>query len=426
MQQLLIEGGVPLQGEITISGAKNSVLPILSAALLLKGPVVIQNVPYLKDVSAMIELLGQLGAEVIIKEKNALIVNATNLKSWIAPYELVKKMRASILVLGPLLSRWGKACVALPGGCAIGPRPVDLHLKALAAMGAEIKIENGYIHAKAPKGGLRGAKFCFDMVTVTGTENVMMAASLARGTTILKNVAKEPEIQDLADFLNGMGARISGAGTDTLTIEGVKALEGSTYTVCPDRIETGTFLIAAAITGGRVKLYKTKASLLESVLLKLQEAGALIQSDESCEVPWIELDMRGKRPLAVSVKTAPYPGFPTDMQAQLTVLNTIAEGSGTVTETIFDSRFMHVQELCRMGAKVIIEGNTVFCQGVPALSAAPVMATDLRASASLVLAGLVAQGQTLVDRVYHLDRGYEYIEEKLLQLGAKIKRIVAG
>ncbi|MFM8453949.1 MAG: UDP-N-acetylglucosamine 1-carboxyvinyltransferase [Gammaproteobacteria bacterium] len=419
MQQLLVRGGLPLVGEIRISGSKNSVLPILCGAFLVPGPVKIQNVPCLKDVTGMMELLGALGAELVIHEKMSISVNAKAFTQYLAPYELVKKMRASILVLGPLLARLGKAQVSLPGGCAIGPRPVDLHLKALEAMGAKINIENGYIHAQAPEGGLKGAKIYFDIVTVTGTENIMMAACLAQGVTVLQNAAKEPEVQDLANFLNQMGAKITGAGTDTITIEGVPALKSGVYTVCPDRIETGTFLVAAAITQGKIKLTNTRADLLESVLKKLEESGASIKTGEN----WIELDMQGKKPKAVDIKTAPYPGFPTDMQAQFTVLNAVAEGVGRVTETVFENRFMHIQELCRMGANISIEGNTALCKGVAQLSGARVMATDLRASASLVLAGLVANGKTLIDRIYHIDRGYESIEEKLLQLGADIKRL---
>ncbi|MDB6095739.1 MAG: murA [Francisellaceae bacterium] len=418
MQRLVIDGGIPLNGELKVSGAKNSVLPILSGVLLANDLVSISNIPHLHDVTTMMELLGHLGAKLMVDEQLTIEVDAKDLKTFIAPYELVRTMRASILVLGPLLARFHEAKVSLPGGCAIGPRPVDLHVKGLQAMGADIVIEDGYIHAKT-KGRLKGARIVFDTVTVTGTENLMMAATLAEGTTILENAAREPEVQDLANFLNTIGAKISGAGTDTISIEGVEQLQGGNYRVLPDRIETGTYLVAAAITGGYIKAKNTNWKLLESVLLKLEEAGAEINTG----LDWITLNMNGKRPKAVNIKTAPYPGFPTDMQAQFTALNTIAEGTGIVTETVFENRFMHIQELCRMGADITIEGNTAICRGVSHLKAAPVMATDLRASASLVLAGLVAQGKTSIDRIYHIDRGYECIEEKLMQLGAKICRI---
>lgn len=419
MGKLIIAGGVPLQGEVKISGAKNSVLPILSAALLADAPVTIGNVPHLHDVTTMMELLGQLGVKLTVDERLTIEVDTRTLQNYQAPYELVRTMRASILVLGPLLARFGKAHVSLPGGCAIGSRPVDLHLKGLQMMGAEVMIENGYIKAKT-EGRLKGAQILFDTVTVTGTENLMMAAVLAEGTTVLKNAAREPEVQDLANFLNTLGAQISGAGTDTISIEGVTQLMGGTYQVVPDRIETGTYLVAGAITGGYIKVKQTKSEHLEAVLQKLDEAGASLSFGED----WISLDMRGKRPRAVNIRTAPFPGFPTDMQAQFIALNAVAEGTGVVTETVFENRFMHIQELCRMGADITIEGNTAICKGIDNLTAAPVMATDLRASASLVLAGLIAKGETLVDRIYHIDRGYECIEEKLLQLGAKITRLV--
>jgi UDP-N-acetylglucosamine 1-carboxyvinyltransferase len=418
MGKLIIAGGEPLRGEIRISGAKNSVLPILAAALLAEAPVEIGNVPHLNDVTTMMELLGQFGAKLTVDERLTIEVDARSVDNYHAPYELVRTMRASILVLGPLLARFGEALVSLPGGCAIGPRPVDLHVLGLQAMGAEISIENGYIHAKAPK-RLQGAQILFETVTVTGTENLMMAAVLAEGTTVLKNAAREPEVQDLANFLNVLGAKISGAGTDTITIEGVRALGGGKYRVVPDRIETGTYLVAAAITRGSIKTKNTKPELLEAVLQKLVEAGADIKRGED----WISLDMHGRQPKAVNIKTAPFPGFPTDMQAQFTALNAVSEGTGIITETVFENRFMHVQELRRMGADISVSGNTAICRGVFELMAAPVMATDLRASASLVLAALIAKGETIVDRIYHIDRGYECIEEKLMQLGARISRI---
>ena len=407
-----------MQGEIRISGAKNSTLPILAATLLADEPMKVENLPHLQDITTMIELLGRMGIELIIDDKLGIEVHANTIKEFYAPYELVKTMRASILVLGPMLAHFGQAEVSLPGGCAIGSRPVDLHIRGLEAMGANIKVENGYIFASVD-GRLKGAKLILDTVTVTGTENLMMAASLAEGQTVIENAAREPEVVDLANCLNQMGADVQGAGTDTITVNGVETLHGIEYPVIPDRIETGTYLIAVAATGGKVKLKDTRPDLLDSVLLKLEEAGAEITTGED----WIELDMKGRRPKAVNLKTAPYPGLPTDMQAQFTVLNSIAEGTGTITETVFENRFMHVQELNRMGANIRVEGNTAICEGVEHLTAAPVMATDLRASASLVIAGLVASGETLVDRIYHIDRGYECIEEKLLQLGAKIKRM---
>ena len=419
MDKLIITGGTTLNGEIRISGAKNSALPILAATLLCEEPVTICNVPHLHDITTTMELLGHMGVELVIDEKLNIEVHASTIRELYAPYELVRTMRASILVLGPLLARHGKAEVSLPGGCAIGSRPVNIHIDGLRAMGADIKVENGYIKAEAPGGRLKGAVLDLELVTVTGTENLMIAATLAEGTTVIKNAAREPEVVDLANFLNSIGAKVSGAGTDTLTIEGVEHLHGGTYCVLPDRIETGTYLVAPAITGGRVKLKDTRPDLLDTVLDKLREAGA----DIECGEDWISLDMHGKRPRAVDLETAPYPDFPTDMQAQFTALNCIAEGQGTIIETVFENRFMHVQELQRMGANIELEGNTAITTGVERLTGAPVMATDLRASASLVIAGLVAEGETVVDRIYHIDRGYECIEEKLAQLGATIRRV---
>lgn len=419
MDKLRIVGGTPLNGEIRISGAKNSALPILACTLLGDTPSTVRNLPHLHDITTMIELFGCMGIQPIIDEKLSLEVDANTIKTLVAPYDLVKTMRASILVLGPMLARFGKAEVALPGGCAIGSRPVDLHVRGLQAMGADIKIEDGYIKAEIPSAGLHGTTFMFDTVSVTGTENLIMAAALARGKTILQNAAKEPEVIDLANMINQMGGHVTGMGTDTITIEGVGHLQGTTFSVMPDRIETGTYLVAAAITGGKVKLKDTDPSILEAVLIKLQEAGANIDTGRN----WIALDMKGNKPKAVNIRTAPYPAFPTDMQAQFIALNSVAEGIGKVTETIFENRFMHVYELNRMGAQILIEGNTAIVKGVDSLKGAPVMATDLRASASLVLAGLVAQGETLIDRIYHIDRGYQCIEEKLQLLGAKIKRI---
>ena len=418
MDKLLIKGGVALDGEIRISGAKNAALPILMGALLADSPVRISNVPHLHDITTTLELLGRMGVSLTVDERSGVEIDPTTLTVTEAPYDLVKTMRASILVLGPLLAKYGKADVSLPGGCAIGSRPVDLHLRGLSQMGADIKVENGYIRATAPN-GLKGAHLFMDQVTVTGTENLMMAATLAKGTTIIENAAREPEVVDLADYLNRMGAKISGAGTATIEIEGVERLSGAHYKILPDRIETGTYLVAAAITRGRVKLKNTDANLLEAVLLKLEEAGAKIEVGDD----WISLDMEGRRPKAVNIRTAPYPAFPTDMQAQFTALNSVAEGQATIVETVFENRFMHIQEMQRMGAKLQIEGNTVVCQGQPQLTAAPVMATDLRASACLVLAALVAEGETDVERIYHIDRGYECIEEKLQQLGARIRRV---
>jgi UDP-N-acetylglucosamine 1-carboxyvinyltransferase len=418
MDKLIINGGVALDGEIRISGAKNAALPILMGALMADSPVRIGNVPHLHDITTTLELLGRMGVTLTVDERSGVVIDPTTLTDTEAAYDLVKTMRASILVLGPLLAKYGKADVSLPGGCAIGSRPVDLHLRGLEQMGAEIKVENGYIRATSGK-GLKGAHLFMDQVTVTGTENLMMAATLAQGTTTIENAAREPEVVDLANYLNTMGARISGIGTATLVIEGVKSLSGTEYTILPDRIETGTYLVAAALTRGKVKLKDTDANQLEAVLLKLEEAGAWIDVGKD----WIALDMRGNRPKAVNIRTAPYPAFPTDMQAQFTALNSIAEGQATIVETVFENRFMHVQEMQRMGAQLQIEGNTVMCQGRESLTAAPVMATDLRASACLVLAALVAEGETEVDRIYHIDRGYECIEEKLQQLGARIRRI---
>ena len=419
MDKLIISGGHRLDGEIRISGAKNAALPILAATLLASAPVTVCNLPHLHDITTMIELFGRMGIEPVIDEKLSVEVDPRTIKTLIAPYDLVKTMRASILVLGPMVAHFGQAEVALPGGCAIGSRPVDLHIRGLEALGAEITVENGYIKAKAPEGGLRGGNFFFDIVSVTGTENILMAATLAKGRTTLENAAREPEIVDLANCLIAMGAKIQGAGTDTIIIDGVEKLGGARYHVMPDRIETGTYLVAAAVTGGRVKLKDTDPTILEAVLSKLQEAGAEITTGED----WIELNMHGKRPKAVNVRTAPYPAFPTDMQAQFIALNAVAEGTGTVIETIFENRFMHVQEMQRMGAKIQIEGNTAIVTGIQQLKAAPVMATDLRASASLVIAALMAEGDTLIDRNYHIDRGYECIEEKMQLIGAKIRRV---
>ena len=418
MDKLIINGGKPLQGDIIISGAKNSALPIMAASILLTENVTIQNVPHLKDVTTMMELLGHLGAKLIVDEKMNVQINASDVNDLIAPYHLVKTMRASILVLGPMLGRFGEADVSLPGGCAIGTRPVDLHLKAMKTMGAEITVQNGYIKARCPKGRLEGKTLMFDTITVTGTENVMMAAVLAKGTTVIKNAAREPEVSDLANFLNAMGAKISGAGTHTIEIEGVDALHGGVYSVIPDRIEAGTYLTAGALTRGNVTVRKVRPDNLLSILCKLEEAGAHLTIGED----WVTLDMRGERPHSVDISTAPYPGLATDMQAQFMALNTVADGTSTVVENIFENRFMHVQELQRMGAAIKLNGNTAMITGVDKLMGAPVMATDLRASASLILAGLAAEGETTVERIYHVDRGYERIEEKLSMLGANIKR----
>lgn len=418
MDKLIIHGGRRLDGEIIISGAKNAALPIMAASLLAKHPLIVSNVPHLKDVTTMMELLGRLGVQLTVDEKMQIHMDAADVHSVEAPYDLVKTMRASILVLGPLLARFGRADVSLPGGCAIGSRPVDLHIKALEQMGANIVVENGYMHCQVPGGKLQGAEITFDIVTVTGTENVVMAATLAQGTTVIHNAAREPEVEDLIACLNAMGARIRGAGTSTLVIDGVDELHGAEYAVLPDRIEAGTYLVAAALTQGRIQLKKVAPQIMTSVLQKLEEAGAEITSGAD----WIELAMHA-RPKAIDIETAPYPEFPTDMQAQMMVLNAIAEGTSTVIETIFENRFMHVQELARMGARIQLQGNSAICMGVATLTGAPVMATDLRASAGLILAGLVAQGKTVVDRIYHVDRGYERIEEKLFQLGANISRV---
>ena len=417
MNKLLINGGKALHGEIRISGSKNAVLPILAATLLTEDEVTIGNIPHLHDVTTLVSLLGEMGADVTVNERMSITVNGSTLNTFRAPYELVKTMRASILVLGPLVAHFGQANVSLPGGCAIGSRPVDMHIHGLEQLGARIKVENGYIRAYADR--LKGARIIMDVVTVTGTENLMMAACLAEGITVLENAAREPEVLDLARCLSSMGAKIEGAGTDTITIEGVEKLSGASHTVLPDRIEAGTFLVAAAITGGRIKLKDTWPSIIDAIIAKLQEAGAKITSGED----WVELDMEGRRPRAVDIRTSPYPGFPTDMQAQFTALNTVASGAGAISEAVFENRFMHVPEMNRMGADIRLEGNTAFIKGVRRLIGAPVMATDLRASASLVLAGLVADGETRVDRIYHIDRGYECIEEKLAQLGADIRRI---
>src|SRR6202522_2083083 len=442
VDKLQIQGGIPLEGEIRISGAKNATLPILAGCLLADGPVTVSNVPHLQDVTTMIELLGRMGVSVTIDEKMRIEVDASTIKEYFAPYQLVKTMRASILVLGPLLARFVAADVSLPGGCAIGARPVNIHVAGLQAMGADIHIENGYIKARA--GRLRGTRLVLETVTVTRTENLMMAgalgrgatgllcetvtvrgaenirraAALAAGETVLENAAREPEVVDLANFLISMGAKIKGAGTDRIVIEGVKRLSGTAYEVLPDRIESGTYLVAGAITGGHIRIKNTRPEHLDAVILKLQEAGATVGVGDG----WVEVDMHGRRPRAVDIRTAPYPAFPTDMQAQFAALNTVADGVGTIIETVFENRFMHMLEMRRMGAEIRLEGNTAIIKGVDRLTAAPVMATDLRASASLVLAALIADGRTEIERIYHIDRGYEAIEEKLQQLGAKIRR----
>ncbi len=419
MDKLSITGGNPLAGRLRVSGAKNSALPILAGTLLTEQPVTIRNAPHLHDVTTMIELLGTLGADVVIDEKLNVEVCAGTLGELLAPYELVKTMRASFLVLGPLVARFGQARVSLPGGCAIGSRPVDQHLKGLEAMGAQIEVVDGYVHASAAD-GLRGNDVYMDVVTVGGTENLMMAACLARGRTRLRNCAQEPEITDLGNFLSALGAKISGHGTATIEIEGVPALHGGSHKIMPDRVEAGTYLVAAAATGGRLRVMDVEADILASVLEKLRQAGADIKIGEG----WIELDMHGRRPRAVDIETAPYPGFPTDMQAQFMALNAVAEGAATIRENIFENRFMHVQEMNRLGADIEVHGHSMaVVHGVGALTAAPVMATDLRASSSLVIAALVAQGTTLIDRIYHIDRGYETIEEKLQQVGAQVQRV---
>jgi UDP-N-acetylglucosamine 1-carboxyvinyltransferase len=417
LQKLEITGGAALAGEVRISGAKNAALPILAATLLADGPVELTNVPHLNDVSTMLKLLARMGIASARREGERVVIDPRGIAEYLAPYDLVKTMRASILVLGPLLGRFGHADVSLPGGCAIGARPVNLHVAGLRAMGAEISIDNGYIRARAQR--LHGARLVLDTVTVTGTENLLMAAACARGATVIENAAREPEVTELAEFLNRMGARIEGAGSDTIHIEGVDRLNGTSHEVMPDRIEAGTFLVAGAITGGRVKLARARPDHLTAVLQKLEDAGATLTHGAD----WVELDMRGRRPVAIDVTTAPYPGFPTDMQAQFCALNTVASGTATITETIFENRFQHALELQRLGANLTIEGNTVITRGVDHLTGAPVMATDLRASASLVLAALTAHGTTVVDRIYHIDRGYERIEQKLGELGAVIRRL---
>ncbi len=418
MDKLIITGGASLDGEIRISGSKNSALPILAATLLADGPMHIRNLPHLNDITTMLALIRCMGVDVTIDEKMGVEINQSTIINFEAPYDLVKTMRASILVLGPMLTRFGRADVSFPGGCAIGSRPVDIHLRGLEAMGAEIEVDGGYIRARAPH-GLKGTRICMDVVTVGGTENLLMAAVLAKGKTVLENAAREPEIVDLARCLVEMGAQISGIGTDMLTIQGVDRLDGCTFTVMPDRIETGTFLTAAAAARGRVVLRDTCPEFLDAVLLKLEEAGAEISTGSN----WVELNMRGNRPRAVNLKTAPYPAFPTDMQSQFTAMNAVAEGVSTVTETIFENRLIQVHELNRMGANIALQGNTAIITGVDQLKGAPVMASDLRGSASLVIAGMVARGETVIDRIYHIDRGYECIEEKLRQVGAKIRRV---
>lgn len=418
MDKLVIRGGKKLSGEIRASGAKNSALPIIASALLSSENVIIRNLPHLQDITTMINLLGSMGVEPVVNEDLSVELDSNQIKSVVAPYELVKTMRASILVLGPLLAKNGYAEVSLPGGCAIGSRPVDLHIRGLEAMGADVVVEDGYIKAKTD-GRLKGANVFFDTVTVTGTENILMAATLADGITTIENAAREPEVVDLAECLIAMGAEIEGHGTDTIKVTGVEKLHGCDYSVLPDRIETGTYLVAAAVTGGKVKVKDTRPDILDAVLVKLEEAGAKIETGEN----WISLDMEGRELKAVSLKTAPYPAFPTDMQAQFVALNAVANGTSTVIETIFENRFMHVQEMMRMGADITVEGNTAIIRGLKELHAAPVMATDLRASASLVIAGLVASGETVIDRIYHIDRGYECIEEKLQLLGANISRL---
>jgi len=416
LDKLVIQGGVPLHGEVRISGAKNAALPILCAGLLAETPLKLTNVPHLRDVATTLTLLGHMGVQVCMDDSMCLELDASNIHTQEAPYEMVKTMRASILVLGPLLARFGHARVSLPGGCAIGSRPVDLHIKGLQAMGADIRIEHGYIEARAAR--LKGARVFMDLVTVTGTENLMMAAALADGTTYLENAAREPEVVDMAQCLVKMGARIEGAGTDVITVHGVERLHGAQHEIVCDRIEAGTYLVAAAMAGGEVKLHNARADLLEAVIEKLREAGASVEHDDNT----IALKSTGKLK-AVNLRTAPHPAFPTDMQAQFMALNTVADGVARVTETIFENRFMHVQEMQRLGAEIEVEGNTAIVRGVDYLDGATVMATDLRASASLVLAGLVARGETTIERIYHIDRGYERIEEKLSQLGARIRRV---
>ncbi len=417
MDKLIVSGGYPLRGDVRISGAKNAALPVLVASLLTDKPLCIGNVPHLQDITTTMELLGRMGVRLVVDEKMVIEADASDVTSRRAPYELVKTMRASILVLGPLLTRFGEAEVSMPGGCAIGSRPVNLHIKGLQAMGAEFSIEDGYMKARAKR--LKGTRVMMDMVSVTGTENIMMAATLAQGTTVIENAAREPEVVDLAKCLVGMGAKIEGAGSDTITVEGVSTLDGGSHQVIPDRIETGTYLVAGAMTGGKVRVRNVQPNHLEAVVDKLREAGAEITSGRD----WICLDRQDQELKAVSIRTAPYPAFPTDMQAQFVALNCIATGTATVTESVFENRFMHVLELQRMGADIEMRGNTAIVRGVQRLTGAPVMATDLRASASLALAGLVADSDTIVDRIYHIDRGYECIEEKLAQLGARIRRV---
>ncbi len=419
MDKLLIRGGGPLSGEIRVSGSKNAALPILAATLLSSEPVRVSNLPHLHDITTMIALLRSMGTELLVDERLGVEINGATTKQTTAPYELVKTMRASILVLGPLLAHFGHARVSFPGGCAIGSRPVDQHLRGLEAMGAHIEVDEGYITASSPTGRLKGAHILFDMVTVGGTENVMMAACLADGRTVLENAAREPEIIDLANCLIAMGAKISGHGSATITIDGVDKLGGCNYSVMPDRIEAGTYLVAAAASRGKIRLRDIDPNTLEAVLVKLEEAGAEVEQGED----WIRLDMHGRRPKAVSFKTMPYPGFPTDMQAQFTAMNAVADGVSRVSETIFENRLIQAHEMNRMGAKISVEGNSAVITGTERLKGAPVMASDLRASASLVIAGLVADGETVVDRIYHIDRGYECIEEKFLSLGADIRRI---
>ena len=418
MDKLLIRGGLPLNGEIYASGAKNSALPILASSLLADSPLKVGNLPHLNDVTTMLELLGSMGVDVMLSDEMEVQVDTSSIHNLNARYELVKTMRASILVLGPLLAKFRQATVALPGGCAIGSRPVNLHIDAMRAMGAEIDIEDGNIKAKV-NGRLKGAKIIFEPVSVTGTENVIMAACLADGITVIENAAREPEVIDLANCLAAMGAKIKGAGTDVITIEGVESLDGASFSVMPDRVEVGTYLTAVAMTGGRVKIKSAKPEYLSSVISKLELTGAVITSGED----WVEIAMNESKPKAISLTTGPYPSFPTDMQAQFVSLNAIAQGNSTVTETVFENRFMHVQEIARMGGNILLKGNTAVIEGIKKLKGAPVMATDLRASASLVLAGLVAEGATTIDRIYHIDRGYERIEEKLKMLGADIERI---
>ncbi len=417
MEKFLINGGAVLRGSVRASGSKNAVLPILAATLLADSPMTVRNVPDLRDVKTTVQLLSEMGAKLEHDASGVIQVDSSQITEFTAPYDLVKTMRASILVLGPLLARFGQAAVSLPGGCAIGTRPVDLHIKGLRALGAEIEVEGGYIRAQAKR--LTGAHIVLDMVTVTGTENLLMAAVLAEGISVIENAAREPEVSDLAHCLVAMGAQIEGIGSDTLTIQGVDSLSGCDYSVLPDRIETGTYLLAAAITGGCVKVTDTQPKLLESVLLKLEQAGAVVESGDD----WVQVDMQGRRPKSVSLRTAPHPAFPTDMQAQFSALNAVADGVATITETIFENRFMHMPELQRMGATIEVQGNTSVITGVSQLYGAPVMATDLRASAGLILAGLAAEGETMIDRIYHMDRGYEQIEQKLTQLGANIQRI---